>query len=288
MSEASEDACTGVCDPIIDEGCFRSDPYTISAVFAFLAAIIIGLSISEAVIYGNSRSFTSTSHTCPQFPQNLTSYQLNKELLDQWHWTYSFTPFSGDVKLRCPSARSDSDIHLGSDLAARTDQKILSLVTQTYIYDCHGTTLFQIQARDPFQTIINGLSIIVSYVIYNADASQIIGYTKGTYLLLDSITVIDQYGSNIAEIDRTITSSLLWQWRVTITNTTSPVSNPLILIPLASYRSWTDNSDSTDGCNSYFFGVGWTLFAITCLIFLWLCRIIWFKCSLKQKCCPKD
>ncbi|AYV78946.1 MAG: hypothetical protein Edafosvirus56_2 [Edafosvirus sp.] len=279
-----EDGCKHICGPVITEEDWRDHKIPIIVIICVLTAMIVGFGISDATIYGQSRDFTSTGDTCPSFPQNLTSYTLKKQLLKQWKWTYNFQEFSGYVNQRCPSVLHDSDIYLGDSLISRSDQKVTSLVGRTYIYDCHGTIIYQVQAHDLFDAIINGLKITVSFQIMSADGSNTVGYVKGRYLIYDHIVIIDSYGNDIAHIDRDL---LGLTWTFAVSNTSSPVSDPRVLTKLAAYKSFSEG-DNTDGCNNYFWGIAWFFLAIGILLFLWLCRIVWYPCGLGKKCCPTN
>ena len=283
-SPAGEDKCKRVCS-CIDEGTWNLYKFQIVFVIGVLVTVVVGLGISDAVIYGQSKKFTPDGDDCPMFPANLTSYTLDKQLLKQWKWQYNFPEFQGFAQKRCPTVTGgDVDVYLHGDeinnLVVRSNQEVSSLVGRTYVYDCHGNVLYQVQAHNVFDAIINGLKISVSYQIMSADGTQTLGYVSGDYILIDDINVIDTYGTVVANIQRDI---LGIKWSFSAYNTSSIVSDPRILTKLAMYKSFSED-DSTDGCNSYFWGIAWLFLALGIALICWI-TFVSFKAMYPNKSC---
>lgn len=281
-----EDRCKHIC-PLITEDTWNQHKCAIISTIGLAILLVFGLGISVATIAGQSHATTSVDVACPTFPQNLTSYTLEKQIFKQWKWQYNFAEFTGHVNQWCPTVLGgDSEIYLGSDdsLVSHSNQEAVSLVGRTHVYDCHDNLLYQIQSHDPFDAIINGFKILVSYEIMTTDSlgnQKTIGYVKGSYILIDHIYIIDMFGVDVAKIDRDL---LGLTCTFTVYNTSSVVTDPRILAKLAAYKSFSED-DSTDGCKSYFWGIVWFLLAVAIGLFLWICYVSWFKCGLHKLCC---
>ena len=189
--------------------------------------ILIGFSISELVIYKKSNKYLSSDTKCPIFPNNLTYWQADKIIEDQWNWKYSKNNIfdNNNYKLTiqqvCPSVTHDADIYLNGIFISRSDGKIITLTSTTYIRDCHKNLIYIVKASDIAQMIINKNKIFVNKQIEDNNGN-IIGYFKGKdYFIDNEISIINKNGNQISTITRN-KLSLTWSWKFNIYNNSSP------------------------------------------------------------------
>jgi hypothetical protein len=259
---------------------------TTGAIIMFLALVLLFIvvsGISDSVIYSNYKHITDGSNACPTFPHNITSFSLEKQIFNQQHWRYNIQEFNGYVQLMCPVTQYDAAVYLNDDFAGFIDGKMLSTVSKSYVKDCHGNVLFVTQTADLFHTLINGLDIIVSYLIYNSDESMLLAYVEGEHVFFtDSITfkaASDHH--EIATLNRN-TLSLSWIWNINILDTTHPAASPLVLSTVAGKRSFSDSYSYSNGnsnqysdlCNSWFWASAWLDISILGIVFIVFCIVL--------------
>jgi len=243
--------------------CFNENhKIIISVIIVFV--ILLGFGISEVVIYTKGIKFGSSP--CSQFPSNLTYYTATKDILSQWHWRYEFDQFLGSIYQKCPTLTHDARIEIGGTLVAGSDGKVFTVVSQNYILDCTGNKIFQTRTGSAFNTIINQNQIVVSFEVMDM-SDNVIAYVGGTHFFTDIIVLNDIYGNVIAQLYRN-TVSIKWVWEFTIYNVSHPATDPRLLTLMAGKKSFSDDDDKTDICNSYFWGVVWFFVAVACVIFL--------------------
>lgn len=163
--------------------CHKNNPdFYFWVCIGFGVFLILLSGIFVAVQHAEGNRWTPQEQTCPQFPTNLTYFELRKQIWKQWKWEYDLAApkfvndslhdnFSfgtkDEAEQKCPTATHDVEIHLNGKLAARTDGKILTTVSKNYIRDCHGSVMFQTKTASTFHTIINGNDIIVSFELWD-------------------------------------------------------------------------------------------------------------------------
>ena len=261
----------------------QSACYLIGAIC--FVAILIGFGISEIVILTEGNKYVTYSQECTQFP-NITSFTAEKQIFSQWHWTYKFLQFDGGIEQKCPTLQHDTNIYVNGNLVARSDGKILSLVTLTYVKDCHGNTIYVTRTGNAWETMINGNRIWISFQLMTADQDQMLAYVDGTHFFNDDINIKSMDGTIVANLQRKY-FEVPRKWQFNIYNQNHPGADPRVLSLIAGRRSFTGSKDDdTDVCNSYFFSVGYTLIAILSVIFIIFCIFIYYYIK-NQNCCQR-
>lgn len=229
---------------------------------ACLGVILIGLGFSEYFIYSSGHGYPGG--TCGQFPKDLTSFTATKKIFSQWKWTYEFEEFDGKIEQVCPSSQRDVNVIVGDKLAVRSDGKILSTVSKTYINDCDGKRNMTMRTGGIFDTIINGNKIVVSFELRD-NSDKIVAYVDGRHFFNDNIDVKNVDGFVVANMRRNKFSTS-WKWIFTISIPNHPGSDPRVLSMIAGRKSFGDDDEKTDICNQYFTQVAWTfLFCGICI-----------------------
>ncbi len=83
--------------------------------------------------------------------------------------------------------------------------------------------------------------------------NNILAYVDGTYLFTDNINIKAIDGTVVANIYKGVLS---FTWHMTIYNSFHPGADPRVLTLLASKKSFSEDTSSTDTCNSYVYTVG--------------------------------
>ena len=231
-----------------------------------LIICVIGLGITDIAIYSKSKKVGT--YPCPLLnPKNLTTYTATKDLWSQWNWRYDFDQFTGSIKQQCPTTNHDTVLESGT-LVAYTDKKTFSIYSTNYIRDCTGEAMFITKTGSIFETIINKNKIIVSFEITDLNDNPI-AYVDGTHLFVDTITLLDIYGNNIAKLYRN-KIDVTWQWIFTVYNSNHDASNSIILASLAGMKSFSDIDNKYDTCNTFFWYVLYGFIVLAMLIVLTL------------------
>ncbi len=248
--------------------------------------VLFGFAMSLVGIYDDSINvYRSSSTTCPNYMKmNLTSFSMNltnfaipseftatKSLLSQWNWKYEVNDFDGQIKQRCPTTQHDVDVYINGYFAGRSDGKILSTVSEIDINDCHNSRLYTARTGDFFQTVINGNKIWVSFELRDLDGNTI-AYVDSKKFFTTNIDIKNTQGVVVANLYRGI--NFPWKWDFNLYDQTAHGANPIVLMILAGHSSFSDDDNSTDICNSYFWGVTWTLVALGSCIVLGVVVII--------------
>ena len=110
----------------------------------------------------------------------------------------------------CPSLVHGSDTYVGGALASRNEGALLSLVTKTTVYDCHGNPAYMFQTGGVFDTVINKVTYQSSFQMFALDGTQL-AYVKGTTFAVDNIALYDMNNVQVATLYRD-TLSLSWVW----------------------------------------------------------------------------
>jgi hypothetical protein len=157
-----------------------------------------------------------------------------------------------------------------------TDQRGYLLSVKAGVFT-EGLWVFA-ETGSPWQTIVNSVSIVVKYLI-RADNGTVLAYVDGSHFLEDDIDIKDAAdGSVIANLYRDRFTLSAWTWKLTAYQPSHAVANPVLLALLAGQRSFGENSNDSDVCNTYFVDVGWVLVAAACAVFLVGC-VITYQCS---------
>ena len=108
-------------------------------------SLMFSFGIYCCVEYARRDAYEKSDYVCGTFG-NITSLTMTKELWSIWHWKYSGG--TGYFEQRCPTFTHDASIYNNGQLVARTDGKILSLMSKYYIKDCHGNIKYYVEAGD--------------------------------------------------------------------------------------------------------------------------------------------
>lgn len=251
--------------------------------------ILLGFGASLAGIYDNRNYYVANNVDCPVFPL-LDKFQAEKHY-DQWTWRYKVR--NGDYHARvehyCPTTQHDTNVFIDGKFAGRSDGKILTTVSKTFVRDCHGKKKFVMRTGDMFETIVNMNKIFVSFELrdYKTDASgeenDVIAYVEQFSFFYYDFTIRDKYDAPIAKLYMNKYQFQWWTWEFTIYNKTHPAANPMILLMIAGKASFSetttdDNGDeqyNTDICNNYFWTMSLIMIIILCVIGLFvLCAVV--------------
>jgi heme/copper-type cytochrome/quinol oxidase subunit 2 len=252
----------------------RQSHLTILAGAVFIL-ILLGFSISVMVIYSDGRAYTSANSECPVYP-NITSAVAKKQLSSQWHWTYKFNEFDGRIQQNCPSQMHDTELYVNDDLVARSDGKLFSTKSKVYINDCHGDRIYTMEAGDVWDAIINSFHIEVSFLLWNADMSEILGYAKGRSWFNDDFEILNTDGQPVASMHRKLFEiPRRWEFHRIVLN--APGADFRVLGIIAGTHAFSDGDD-TDMCNSYFYNLSIVLITIWSVILAIILFVILYFC----------
>lgn len=196
-------------------------------------------------------------------------YKSREQILGSiWNWKYTLNdPLSGSMRQVCLSLTHDAELRTGNgQLVARTDGKVWTTISKTYIRDCHGDIVFVLRTGDVFQTLINNVWIDVSFELRDSREQNVLAYVTGRSFLLESFDIIDaRTGEVMASMARNLIDVVL-EWHYTIrTNATEPWL--LFLLSAKHTFSQEGRKDKTDTCNNYVYITGITVLVLTCILF---------------------
>ena len=236
----------------------------------FFTLVLFGFGISEIVIYTQGTAYTPNSTDCPLFP-NITQVTATKKIWSQWHWTYEFEEFSGQIRQVCPSLQHDTGVYLDGALVSRSDGKIMSLVSLTYINECHGTKVYNMKTGSVWQAIINSNKIWVSFLLSDAEQDQPLAYVESTSFFNDNIDIKNAQGHIVANLKRKFLQ-IPRKWQMNRYDPYHPGADLRVLSIIAGTRSFSDTdsdgNDKTDVCNQYFYDLAYTLIAFLSVVLL--------------------
>ena len=245
------------------------------AVAVCIALVVIGFGISVAVIHGEQDYSLSHHEDCPEFP-HLDKFIAEKRLWDQWHWTYKVKEYSGRIEHYCPTVKHDVNVFLEGKFAGRSDGKIVTAVSKTYIKDCHGKIKYTVRTGDIFETIINGNKIFVSFELRMGNEGEVVAYADQTNFFSNHIVLRDKEGNKVSELERDLVTLSLWTWVIRVKDHDHSAGDPLLLQILAGKTAFSDDDDATDICNSYFWTVSWIVLAVVILACIMACAAVYY------------
>lgn len=194
---------------------------------------------------------------------------------------------SYEVRQRCPTVNHDAEFFVNGHLASKSDKKSFSLTSLTYIYDCHGDTIYIAEAANYNQGLINMNGIYVSLLVKDPD-HNILGYVTSFKFYSESIQIID-YNTNLlaVQMDKNF-FEIPWNWNIQINDMNSSVADLRLLSLLAgqlSFSPQTGTNNTSDGCN-YFFVVSSTITIVFVSIegFIVL-MVVWYYIKEIIACC---
>ncbi len=236
--------------------------------FIFVCLVLLGFGISEIILWKNRLPYVSGN--CTTFP-DLDTFSATKSLSSQWKWKYKFDQFDGKIEHTCPSTQADVNVYVNGKIVARSDGKIATTTSRTYINDCNGKSIYETQTASPWETIINQNKIIVSFLLKDL-SNNVLAYVEGEHFFTDDIEIKDVNGNAVANMKRNKLTLSKWKWEFTRIKKGHPGSDPRVLTTIAGKKSFSED-DETDVCNKYFYGVAWAFLATAIAIFCGSCYL---------------
>jgi hypothetical protein len=231
----------------------------------FFFLCVVGGAGFEIWMYVSGNRFSSTS--CPVVP-NMTRFTLSKDPTSQYNWKYFIPNTQIVVKQKCPTPNNEPALYYGPlsslRMIARVNKEQFSLYNTAQIMDCMGHVIFAIETDSLKQTFLNNIGVHAN-VLFRGFDNSVIGYTTGTSLYVNQITIYDAISAN-ASLVATINqlSATSWTWSINIYIPSHPVADLRLLILLAGMISFSDPIfGSTDICNNLFYYLGYILLGIT-------------------------
>lgn len=248
------------------------DPAAIICIL-IIVIIIIGFGISVAVIYSERNHYVPSGTECPVPPQ-LSQVIAEKQLLDQWHWQYNVKEYGAYFQQYCPTNEHDVNVFVGGKFAARSDGKILTVTSTTYIRDCHGKIKYTTRTGNAFQTFINGNGIFVSFELrLGGNNGPIVAYADEKNFFSNDVKIKDINGNLVTEMNRNLVTISPYSWQYNIHNTSHPAGDIVMLMTISGKISFSNtgegnsnNNNNTDMCNGYFWSVAWIVLTLACFI----------------------
>ncbi len=249
-----------------------------------IAGLIFGLGISVVIIYTERNDYAGKGETCPTVSL-LDRVVAEKKLLKQWHWTYKVQEYNAQFEQYCPTTQHDVNVFVDGKFAMRSDGKIVTTLSTTHILDCHGDVVYTTRTANIFDTIINGNKIFVSFELRSGNEhGDIIAYADQTNFFSNEVKIRDIHGNLIVEMNRNLLTFSPYTWEYKFHNQTHPAANILMLMTITGKVSFSDSDDSTDVCNSYFWGVSWFTVAILSAVALVIVVTVGYICICAGEC----
>jgi hypothetical protein len=122
----------------------------------------------------------------------------------KWHWEYPGADTSDFViRQRCPSMTHNAELWVGGVFAGRTKQAYWSSTNDIDIFDCHGSLLFTMKAKNWGQNVLNSLTKGFSgSKQLEDDKGEVVAYIEGSHFLRDDIRILDLDKELVAKIYR--------------------------------------------------------------------------------------
>ena len=252
----------------------------ILCITGFLIACMLGFGSYAAYEYSQRNVYESDSYTCGNF-DNITNLVMTKKIWSIWHWEYASN--NAYFRQRCPTFEHDASIYNNGLLVARTDGKILTVVSEMNIKDCHGNIIYTVESGNLFQTIINSNNIWTSLIVKDTNGT-IFAYVTTSIFIVGTITFNDIFGNPIAIIDKAISING-WKWTYTIYNQSA--IDMEVLLAITAKLSFSpgpgEKNDKTDMCNQFFVGAGVTTLILISLLLIIIIVFVIDKCTTNKK-----
>lgn len=274
------------------------DNYIYGYIYAFAGTVLFGLWCSVIGIYSNGQSELISSGLMPTFPQNISYFELKKDLgfgALMWRWRYETTIQNVEfvAKQACYTVNHDVLVYINDNLAFRTDSKILSTTSDTYVYNNAGTKVYKITTGDFWLTLLNQNKILVNFHMENAQGNTIL-YVEKTdiFTLAKSFIFKDPNGTVAASATKDITI-FPWTWKVNLhLNQTHQHIDYPVLMAIFAHSSFAEKGTDrrgnsvyrTDTCNNCFLTVA---ILAGVLSSLYICFTVWMFWDFLKNCCSK-
>jgi len=227
-----------------------------------------------------SRSSDFQINNAQKFSQGET-FILEKQLLKQYHWTYS----GGDISVQqmCFTAHHDTQVFQDGQRVFTTDQRFLSgsevnLVRNYAVLDGQKNEVYRVKVGNLGEEIIRNIRLGVSFLLYQGD--NLIAYVKGTNFINDNLEILDaQTDEVLLKIKRNKLTVSEWKWEINqVSVENNLISKPLISVILGNY-AFAEQSDKTDVCNTAFLYT--LIFSCICfgLIPIYVGYAVWKHCK---------
>eukprot|EP01012_Entosiphon_sulcatum_P019333 TRINITY_DN24180_c0_g1_i2.p1 TRINITY_DN24180_c0_g1~~TRINITY_DN24180_c0_g1_i2.p1 ORF type:complete len:280 (+),score=31.04 TRINITY_DN24180_c0_g1_i2:22-840(+) len=249
--------------------------------------LLVGFAASVIHIARTGTATSSASGECMEMPK-LAAFHAQKQLWSRWHWTYQVGEYDATLRTRCPGFPM-ADVFYRGQLVARERRHW----TWGYVQDCHGNELYAMRWNPKgWNFVWRNFRIYASYVLQEPNDGPVVAYSISTGKgFTDTVSVTDyQTGTTVAVATRKVLSLSAWRWDFTVNNVSHPAGDPRVLLVLAGKVSFeTGDSDKSDVCNSYFWGVVWILVALACALFCGLLCLAGYAIKTAyrngQRCC---
>lgn len=164
----------------------------------------------------------------------------------------------------CPTLTHGSDTYVNDGLYSRAEGALLSLVTLTSVYDCHGALAYTFRTGGVWDTVVNKVTYQSSFQMFNANGT-LLAFTGGSTFITDDIALYDMRNAKVATLVRD-TLSVNWVWNINVLVPGSPATDWRVLTAVAGVISF--NQSGNDICNKYFWTLAWVFLGLGIVIFL--------------------
>ncbi|VBB18160.1 hypothetical protein YASMINEVIRUS_623 [Yasminevirus sp. GU-2018] len=268
------------------------------SIYIGVGVVLFAFWMSVVGIYDNGQKEKYQAGPMPNYPQNITYFELKKDLgfaalLWRWQYTSEIADSEFVAKQACYSLNHDVLVSVNGNLLFRSDGKILTTTSDVYIYDNEGNKKYKITTGDFWITLLNQNKIRVNFHMEDASGNTVL-YAEKTdiFQLAKSFTFKDTDGVTVSTATKDITN-FPWTWKVNLylDRTSVHIDYPALMTVFAHSsfaEKGTDDKgkpvDKTDSCNQYFFVVS-ILDGI--LTFLYICFTVWMFWELFKGCYEK-
>ena len=221
-------------------------------VVVWLCLLVLCIAFGIHVLVLHNEGTVYPDGDCGALPGNPVT--ATKVLLSQWNWRYDISDGGAKIQQVCPSLTHDVNVY-GTDgrLVSRSDGKIATVLSKTYVNDCHGDRLWTVRTGSLFQTVINGHKLWVSLEVRNT-TDDVVAFVDGRHFFTDNVDIREaREGRIVANLNRNKWKLSRWRWTINQVDPTHPASDLRLLATLAGKTSFSELDNSTDLCNQYFF-----------------------------------
>jgi hypothetical protein len=125
-----------------------------------------------------------------------------------WNYEYSITMGgkTGIIDMRCPTSQYDMNIYFDNKPIGRTNGKLLTLVSETDVWDCHNKMQYSIQTGSITQTLLNQNKIYVNLQV-QVDGNPVYYIEKTVNKFApDEVNLFDMNMQKVANFKKTYSS----------------------------------------------------------------------------------